>query len=121
MLQKGIQPLGSKVLILGLAFKENCPDFRNTKVTDIVAELQSYGSKVEVYDPWVSASEVRDEYGMDLVTQPQAGEYDAIILAVAHREFKEMSAETLRDFGKPGAILYDIKYVLPPNASDDRL
>jgi len=121
MLQKGIQPLGAKVLILGLAFKENCPDVRNTKVTDIVAELEGYGSKVEIHDPWVSASEVREEYGMDLVTQPQAGEYDAIILAVAHREFSEMSEEALRGFGKPGAILYDIKYVLPSAASDDRL
>jgi len=121
MLQKGIQPLGAKVLILGLAFKEDCPDVRNTKVTDIVSELESYGSQVEVHDPWVSASEVRDEYGMDLVTEPGAGEYDAVILAVAHREFKQMGVEALRNFGKPGAILYDIKYVLPPAASDDRL
>ncbi len=121
MLQKGIHPLGARILVLGLAFKENCPDVRNTKVTDIVAELQGYGSQVEIHDPWVSEQEVRDEYGMDLVTQPQAGEYDAIILAVAHREFSEMSEEALRGFGKPGAILYDIKYVLPPAASDDRL
>jgi UDP-N-acetyl-D-galactosamine dehydrogenase len=121
MLAKGIQPLNSKALILGLAFKENCPDVRNTKVVDIAAELQSYGASVDVWDPWVDAGEARDEYGIELVQDPREGGYDAVVIAVAHDEFCELGEKGIRAFGKKNSVIYDIKYVLPANASDDRL
>ena len=121
MLRKGIQPMKSRILILGLAFKENCPDVRNTKVVDIVSELSTYGAKVEVHDPWVSPDEAREEYGLDLVASPSAGDYDAVILAVAHSQFRELGASEIRAFGKSNAVIYDIKYVLPADISDDRL
>lgn len=121
MLKRGIQPLGSKALILGLAFKENCPDVRNTKVVDIVAELSTYGAEVDVHDPWCDSSEAKQAYGLDLVDDPEKGAYDVVIIAVAHNEFKALGAEGMRSFGKKSSILYDIKYVLPPDLSDDRL
>jgi len=121
MLAKGIQPLGARVLMLGLAFKENCPDIRNTKVTDIVSELHSYGAKVHVHDPWVNPEEVAAEYDIDLVEHPENGAYDAIVIAVCHREFEALGHDGLRLFGKPNSVIYDIKYVLPADASDDRL
>ncbi|MDJ0940750.1 MAG: Vi polysaccharide biosynthesis UDP-N-acetylglucosamine C-6 dehydrogenase TviB [Woeseiaceae bacterium] len=121
MLSKGIQPLESRVLILGLAFKEDCPDVRNTKVVDIAAELQSYGAKVDIHDPWVDHSEALAEYGYELVEQPESGAYDVVVIAVAHRQFKALGADGIRAFGKPTSIVYDIKYVLPAGASDERL
>ena len=121
MLGKGIRPLGSKVLILGLAFKENCPDVRNTRVIDIAREIETYGADVEIHDPWVNAEEAREEYGVELTASPENGAYDAVIIAVAHSQFRELGADGLRAFGKPDSVLYDIKYVLPPGASDDRL
>ncbi|MDA0707433.1 MAG: hypothetical protein O2805_12695 [Proteobacteria bacterium] len=121
MLAKAMTPLGARVLMLGLAFKENCPDVRNTKVVDIVAELASYGAKVDVYDPWVDASEAKHEYGLDLVSEPEAGAYDVVVIAVAHKEFKALGAKGIRAFGKSNSILYDIKYVLPAEAVDGRL
>jgi UDP-N-acetyl-D-galactosamine dehydrogenase len=121
MLAKGIQPLGARVLILGLAFKENCPDIRNTKVTDIVTELHSYGAIVDVHDPWVNPDEVAAEYDVDLVAEPEPGAYDAVVIAVSHREFEALGKDGLRLFGKPNSVIYDIKYVLPADAVDDRL
>jgi UDP-N-acetyl-D-galactosamine dehydrogenase len=121
MVSRGIQLLESRVLILGLAFKENCPDVRNTKVVDIVNEMTSYGAKVDVCDPWVDADEVKYTYGINLVNEPEKGAYDVVVVAVAHDEFKEMGAEGIRSFGKEPSILYDIKYILPPDAVDDRL
>ncbi len=121
MLGMGIKPLGSRVLILGLAFKENCPDVRNTRVIDIAREIGTYGADVEIHDPWVDAEEALAEYGVELTENPQPGTYDAVIIAVAHSEFRELGAEGLRAFGKPDSVLYDIKYVLPAEASDDRL
>jgi len=121
MIQRGMQPKDGKVLIMGLTFKEDCPDVRNTRVVDIVAELESYGLHVDVHDPWVDPAEARHEYGIDLVENPQKGDYDGIIVAVGHRQFKEMGAEGIRAFGKPQSVLYDIKYVLPADAVDDRL
>ncbi len=121
MLSRGLQPLQSRVLILGLAFKENCPDLRNTKVVDIKRELESYGAKVDVHDPWVDAEEAQHEYGFDLVTEPGKGEYDGIIIAVAHDQFRTMGADGIRGFGKTDSVLYDIKYVLSPDEVDDRL
>ena len=121
MLAKAIQPLGSRVLILGLAFKENCPDLRNTKVVDVVAELRTYGANVEVHDPWVSPEEALKEYDMQLVESPEPGQYDAVVVAVAHSQFLEKGAEWIRGLAKPIAVVYDVKYVLPAERSDDRI
>ncbi len=121
MTKKRIQVEGAKVLVMGLTFKENCPDLRNTRVVDIVAELKDYNCEVDVYDPWVSAEEAEHEYNITPVAAPKAGAYDGIILAVAHRQFKEMGAATIRELGKSNAVLYDLKYVLSSDASDLRL
>ena len=118
MRQRNIQPTQAKVLILGLAFKENCPDLRNTRVVDIVRELRSFNVEVDVHDPWVSAPLALAEYGMALVPEPQPGRYDAVILAVAHREFVERGAEGIRAFGVPGAVLFDVKRALPRASVD---
>ena len=121
MLAKGMRPMDSRVLVLGLAFKENCPDARNTKVVDIVNELVSYGATVDVHDPWIDATEAKTEYDLDLVAEPQKGAYDAIIVAVAHDVFREMGEKGIKAFGKKTSVLYDVKYVLPADAVDDRL
>ena len=121
MLAKRIHPVDARVLILGLTFKENCPDVRNTKVIDIVHELDSYGASIDVHDPWVDAGEAKTEYGVDLVAEPKKGTYDVIVLTVAHRQFRELGADGIRAYGKPGAVVYDVKYVLPAADSDDRL
>jgi len=121
MIAEDISPKSARVLVLGLAFKENCPDVRNTKVVDIVSELSTYGSQVDVHDPWIDAAEASSEYGIDLVAEPEAGSYDAVVIAVAHDQFKALGAEGIRAFGKPSALVYDIKYVLPADAVDDRL
>jgi UDP-N-acetyl-D-galactosamine dehydrogenase len=112
---------GGRTLILGLTFKENCPDLRNTRVTDIVGELESYGIQVDVWDPWVNAAEAEHEYGIRPIPQPESGVYDSMILAVAHREFAELGAEQIREFGVPGAVLFDVKYLFPGSATDGRL
>jgi UDP-N-acetyl-D-galactosamine dehydrogenase len=121
MLKKSMQPKGARVLILGLTFKENCPDLRNTKVIDIVRELRSYGTEVDVHDPWVDAAEAKEEYGLDIVAAPEAGAYDVVVLAVAHDQFREMGAAGIRGLCKETSVLYDIKYVLPTELVDDRL
>ncbi|QJB49889.1 Vi polysaccharide biosynthesis UDP-N-acetylglucosamine C-6 dehydrogenase TviB [Acinetobacter sp. NEB149] len=121
MLKKKIQVEGAKVLVLGLSFKENCPDIRNTKIIDIVHELQEYHIQADVYDSWVDASEVEHEYGITPVASLENGQYDAVILAVAHEQFKEMSAEAIRALGKANHVLYDLKYVLSQSESDLRL
>lgn len=121
MTKKSIQVQGSRVLIMGLAFKENCPDLRNTRVVDIVHELADYDVSVDVFDPWVNAEEAEKEYGLALITEPELGQYDGIILAVAHNEFKELGAEKIRALGKASHVLYDLKYVLERGESDLRL
>ncbi|HEU0276525.1 MAG TPA: Vi polysaccharide biosynthesis UDP-N-acetylglucosamine C-6 dehydrogenase TviB [Rhodanobacteraceae bacterium] len=121
MLQKRINVADARVLILGLTFKENCPDLRNTRVTDIADEFSLCHASVDVYDPWVDAAEARRAYGLDLVAQPQPGTYDAIVLAVAHHQFTDMGVEKLRALGKPNCVLFDVKGVLPQAAVDDRL
>ena len=121
MLARQINPCGARVLVLGLTFKENCPDVRNTKVVDVVGELAAYGLGVDVYDPWVDAAEAEHEYGISPIAEPQPGSYDAIVLAVAHREFVDLGGSGVRAFGKPGAVLYDIKYALPAAEVDERL
>jgi len=113
MQQRGLQSAQSKVLVLGLAFKENCPDLRNTRVVDIIAELRSFNAQVDVHDPWVAAAHAQSEYGIDLVDTPDAGQYDAVILAVAHDQFVALGADGVRAFGVPGAVLFDVKRALP--------
>lgn len=121
MLKKRIHVEGSRVLVLGLTFKENCPDLRNTKVVDIIAELQDYGVNVDCYDPWINAAEAQHEYGITPVSEPAIGAYDGIVLAVAHKEFAAMGAEKIHALGKPAHVLYDLKYVLTASAADLRL
>ncbi|WP_341018670.1 Vi polysaccharide biosynthesis UDP-N-acetylglucosamine C-6 dehydrogenase TviB [Brevundimonas diminuta] len=121
MLKRRIHVQGSRVLVLGLTFKENCPDLRNTRVVDVISELKDYGVNVDVHDPWVDAAEARHEYGLSLIAEPEKTSYDAIIIAVAHGQLRDMGAAELRTLGKPGHLLYDLKYVLPVSDSDLRL
>ncbi|OIN07770.1 Vi polysaccharide biosynthesis UDP-N-acetylglucosamine C-6 dehydrogenase TviB [Oceanisphaera psychrotolerans] len=121
MLKKRIHVEGAKVLVMGLTFKENCPDLRNTKVVDIISELQDYGVKVDSYDPWINPKEAEYEYAITPIEQPQAGEYDAVVMAVAHNQFSTMGVEQIRALCRPEHILYDLKYILPADASDLRL
>jgi UDP-N-acetyl-D-galactosamine dehydrogenase len=121
MLKKKINVMGSNVLILGLTFKEDCPDVRNTRVIDMVKELAEYEAKVDVYDPWADKAETKHEYGIDLIDQLVADSYDAIILAVKHHQFIEMGAEGIRALGKQPHVLFDVKYVLPKESVDGRL
>ena len=121
MTKRRIQVDGARILLMGLAFKENCPDLRNTRVVDIVAELGDYNCRVDVFDPWISADEAQREYGIAPIAQPESGAYDGIIVAVAHKQFKELGVDTIRGFGCPGHVLYDLKYLFSANASDLRL
>lgn len=121
MTKKRIQVEGAKVLVMGLTFKENCPDLRNTRVVDIVAELKDYNCEVDVYDPWVRANEAQHEYGITPIEEPFARSYDSIILAVAHQKFKVMGASGIRALGKENSVLYDLKYLLPASEADLRL
>jgi UDP-N-acetyl-D-galactosamine dehydrogenase len=122
MLRKGLPVLGSKVLVLGLTFKENCPDVRNTKVVDIVKTLRDYNTQVDVYDPWIDIQEAEHEYGLQCLTQaPAKGQYAAIILAVGHHQFIELGEEGIKAWGQTGAVVYDVKSILPLGAADGRL
>lgn len=121
MIKNKIHVVDAKVLILGLTFKENCPDIRNTKVIDILQELQDYGMHVDIYDPWASSEEVTHEYGFTPVSTPTPGFYDAIILAVAHHQFKTLGTAGIRAFAKTNAIVYDLKNILPKADVDLRL
>ncbi|MEZ9482536.1 Vi polysaccharide biosynthesis UDP-N-acetylglucosamine C-6 dehydrogenase TviB [Vibrio splendidus] len=121
MMKKRIHVEGANVLVMGLTFKENCPDLRNTKVVDIVAELKEYNINVDIVDPWCSNDEAQHEYGLTLSEEPQQGDYDAIIMAVSHNEFKEMGVDKIRALGKPEHVLYDLKYVLDKESVDMRL
>lgn len=121
MTQRRIQVVDANILIMGLTFKENCPDLRNTKVTDIINEFRSYNANVDVYDPWVNAEEAKHEYGIEPIAEPQSGKYDGIILAVAHRQFLNMGVDNIRALGRPGSILFDVKGVFPVTDVDMRL
>jgi len=121
MIKRGISVAGSRALVLGLTFKENCPDLRNTRVVDIVAELQSFGVRVDVHDPWIDPAEAEREYGIVPVAAPEKGAYDAIVVAVGHRQFRELGIDGIRALGRPGAVVYDVKYLFPPDAVDGRL
>ena len=121
MLKRRVHVDGARVLILGLAFKENCPDMRNTRVVDVVTELRDYGVHVDVHDPWVNASDVQKEYGLALVTAPEREAYDGVILAVAHDSYREAGAAALRGYGRPGHVFCDLKSVFARDESDLRL
>lgn len=121
MLHKSIPVKGANVLIMGLTFKENCPDLRNTRVVDIISELAEYNINVDIYDPWVSPDEAQHEYGVEVCTDKPEQQYDAVILAVAHDQFKEMSNKEYRTLTKSESIIYDLKYVLDSEFSDLRL
>ncbi len=121
MLKKKIQVMNADVLVMGLTFKENCPDLRNTRVIDIIEELMDYGVNVHVYDPWVDAEQARQEYGITPLAELPEGQYDAVLLAVAHRQFKQMGVAELRRLTKANGVLFDIKYILAANEADGRL
>ena len=121
MLRRRLPVDGARVLVLGLTFKENCPDLRNTKVADLITELGDYGIQVDVHDPWADAAEARHEYGLDLVETPANRDYSGIILAVAHEQFRDLGAAGIRAWGAEDHVLYDLKSVLPATASDLRL
>lgn len=121
MVRRGINPVGAKVLVMGLTFKENCPDLRNSKVVDVIRTLRDYNAHVDVHDPWCSAEEARHEYGLELIVHPPQAAYDAIVLAVAHRQFREAGAAGVRAWLKPHGVLYDVKHVLPKEVVDARL
>ncbi|CAK0778065.1 Vi polysaccharide biosynthesis protein VipA/TviB [Gammaproteobacteria bacterium] len=121
MTQQRIQVVDSRILVLGFAFKENCPDLRNTRVVDIIRDLREYHACVDVYDPWVDPEEARHEYGLSLIKTPETGKYDAVLIAVAHEQFRVLGATGIRAFGKPGAVCFDVKYVLPADQVDGRL
>ena len=121
LLSRRIHVQGAKVLLMGLTFKENCPDLRNTRVVDVIAELRDFGIEVDVHDPWADAAEARREYGLEIVSDPETGGYDAVMLTVAHDQFREMGAAGLRRYGRSDHVLYDLKYILPADQSDMRL
>jgi UDP-N-acetyl-D-galactosamine dehydrogenase len=121
MIKKSIKIEGAKVLVMGLTFKENCPDLRNTRVVDLVAELGDYNCTIDVYDPWVDKTEAQHEYRLNLIEQPQPGHYDAIILAVAHGCFKTMGINAVRRLGNANFLLYDLKYLFSAKDVDMRL
>ncbi len=121
MLQRRIHVKDANVLIMGLTFKENCPDLRNTRVVDLVREFRDYGANVDIYDPWVDPQEAQHEYGITPVTEPSPGKYDAIVLAVAHKQFIELGVDNIRKLGRRDSVLYDIKSILPKCSVDGRL
>jgi len=121
MIKRNIAVNGANVLVMGLTFKENCPDVRNTKIVDIIAELAQYNTNVDVYDPWVNPESAKHEYGIDLIDKPKSAHYDAVIFAVAHNEFKALSNDEIIALMKPERIIYDLKYMLDPQLADIRL
>jgi len=121
MIQRRIQVKDSRILIMGLTFKENCPDVRNTKIVDVVKELEKYGARVDVYDPWADADEAEHEYGLRPVGKLKPGTYDAVVMGVAHKEFRAMGIKKVRALGRKQHVLYDIKYVFRTDEVDGRL
>ena len=121
MTQKNIHIVDANILIMGLTFKENCPDIRNTRVVDLVEEFEGLNCNVDVYDPWVDKDEARYEYNIMPIDHPIKGKYDAILLAVLHDEFKELSLDQIKALGRNNHVLYDIKYLLKANEVDGRL
>ena len=122
MLKKGLPVLGSRILVLGLTFKENCPDLRNTKVVDLIRALEAYNTQVDIYDPWIDVDEARREYGLEcLERSPDRGTYQAIVMAVAHRQFVELGVKGIRSWGQADSVLFDVKSSFPFGVADGRL
>ena len=121
MLKKRIHVQQAKILMMGLTFKEDCPDLRNTRVIDMIKEFQDYEADVDVYDPWVDKQEAKHEYDISPIETPQVGQYDAIVIAVAHQQFKQMSTKQIKALTKENAVVFDIKYILPAESVDGRL
>jgi UDP-N-acetyl-D-galactosamine dehydrogenase len=121
MTKQKIHVVDANVLVLGLAFKENCPDIRNTRVIDVVNAFRSYNAHVDVHDPWVDAEEARHEYGLEPIERLEEGRYDAIVVAVAHDQFKAMGAAAIRRLGKPQCVVFDVKHLLPKQCTSGRL
>jgi UDP-N-acetyl-D-galactosamine dehydrogenase len=121
MIRKKIQVEGSRILLLGLSFKENCPDIRNTRVVDIVKELRDFRCEINIFDPWVEAGEARHEYGIDIMAEPTEACYDAVVITVAHAQFRELGLTGIRRLCRPNAVVFDLKYVLSAAESDLRL
>ena len=121
MIQRRIQVKDSRILVMGLTFKENCPDVRNTKIVDVVRELEKFGAKVDVFDPWADPDEAEHEYGLRPIKKPKKGTYDAVVMGVAHQEFRKMGIANIRGLAKKTHVLYDIKYVFPASEVDGRL
>ena len=121
MAQKGIAVAGARILVMGLAFKEDCPDVRNTRVVDILSDLASYNARVDVFDPCVDPEEARREYGISPVDEPKPAHYDAIVIAVGHRQFADMGSTKIHALGKSNHVLYDVKHLLPAHDSDARI
>lgn len=118
---KRIHVVDSRILVMGLTFKENCPDLRNTRVVDVIGDLKDFNTNIDVYDPWVSNEEAQAEYGISLIDEPKTGTYDAVLLAVAHDQFKELGLEKIRSFCKPEHVIFDVKYLFPYEAGLARL
>ena len=121
MTKKNIKLEGSNILIMGLSFKENCPDLRNTRVIDVVKKLEAYNANVSVFDPWVSKTKAKKELNIDLINKPELNNYDAIMITVAHDKFKDMGISGIEALGKKNRVIYDLKYLLPSSKSDLRL
>jgi UDP-N-acetyl-D-galactosamine dehydrogenase len=121
MMKHGLRVLGAKILLMGLSFKENCPDIRNTRIIDVIAELKDFGCDVDIYDPWVLPEEAIREYGIALTTELTPSSYDAILLLVAHDDFKNIGINAIRALGKENHVLYDVKSMYPKEQSDLRL
>jgi UDP-N-acetyl-D-galactosamine dehydrogenase len=122
MMRKEISVVGSRILVMGLTFKENCPDLRNSKVIDVITTLRDFNANVDVYDPWVEAEDAKSVYGIDLLSDlPESGTYDAVLMAVGHKEFVEMGADNVRALGKSSHVFFDLKAVFAREESDDRL
>ncbi|MDT8371116.1 MAG: Vi polysaccharide biosynthesis UDP-N-acetylglucosamine C-6 dehydrogenase TviB [Gammaproteobacteria bacterium] len=121
MLKNKLHIVDAKVLMLGFTFKENCPDVRNTRITDIIEELTTFHAHIDVYDPWVNPEDIEPDQSINLIETPQNKTYDAIIIGVAHDQFKQMGIETIRQFGLSNAIIYDVKYLFPADQVDGRL
>ncbi len=121
MIKRNIAVNSANILVMGLTFKENCPDVRNTKIVDILSELAEYDTNIDVYDPWVNPAEAMHEYGVALIDKPKQNHYDAVIFAVAHNEFKALSDDGIKELMKPEHVIYDLKYMLDPQLADIRL
>ena len=121
MINNRIHIDGSNILIMGLTFKENCPDLRNSKVIDLIKGFQDFNSNIDVYDPWADKDEALEEYGVELIEKPEAEKYDAIVIAVSHEQFKKLNIDELKSYGKHKHVIYDIKCLFPQDQVDGRL